>query len=137
MGKQRQGLSRAATATSLAVSEFSDNSPLDSVRGKPARRGLLSSLRTMNSQISKLCQKSLRKEVTKHHTIRLKAQLGDQRRTFACFRESDVFDMAFGCPMRAVAVEEDFDCESGDELIKDVIEEQEEAVLLALQEQLN
>ncbi len=55
---------------------------------------------------------------------------------FPCYRENDVFDINFSYPIRIVHIDEDFDCESSDELVDCVVDQQEEAVALALAQML-
>ncbi len=53
---------------------------------------------------------------------------------FPCYRENHIFDIRFSYPMKSILIEEDFDCESSDELIKTATEQQQESLLTALYE---
>ncbi len=130
MGKRTTGISRAATAVSLAASEFSGSSPLDSVDcGLPGTSLRRAFPRKMNSRLKKLhSQKKGSQGERQQLGIRLKDPRSSGLVEFPCFRESDVFDIQFSYPMKVIRIDEDFDCESSDELIECVVREQLEAV---------
>ena len=132
-------MSRAATVASLDSSEGPEKSPFSFAAPLKRKRNLFNHRSPVLNSISKSTKRKSvgQMSTTKRSTIKLEDQKSGMMTIFPCFYDTEVFTFTNNVCIRKVSIEDDFDCESGDELISSSIRDQHQEIEKSLEKRSN